>query len=169
MSRKTADRRSAFPSVGDQAIAGELGRRLDERGVGRRDDHVGALELLGVDQASLGPHERQQLLEALVKGVLVARLDRLDDGVVEVVEAVGLLVGEVVLALGRDPDDHAWPSCCLPCSSAGVSAPPPSPSSAFIFARSSSTWLCEVSSCSWRSMSSWPPPSRRLSSNAPAA
>src|SRR3954454_24042061 len=164
--------RSRLPVVTETSIRGlalprELLRRLDERGVGRRQDHVGALELLSVEQRALAADQREQLLEALVERVLVAAVDRLDDAVVEVVEAVGVLVGEAVLTLRRDADDHACPS--LPGSSAGVSVAVPWPSSAFIFARSSSTALCDVSSWSWRSMSSPPPPSARLSSKAPEA
>ena len=62
-------------------------------------------------------------------------------------------VVEPELALVGDPDDHEpWPS-----SSCLASAPlAPLPSSAFILASSSSTWLELESSWSWRSMSSWP-------------
>ena len=64
-----------------------------------------------------------------------------------------VIVGEAVLALRRDPDDHALALLAL-LERRAPRRPLPWPSSAFIFARSSSTWLCEVSSCSWRSMSS---------------
>ena len=41
---------------------------------------------------------------------LVAGLDGRLDGGVELVEPVERVVGDVVLALAQDPDDHAWPS-----------------------------------------------------------
>ena len=62
-----------------EALRRELGRGLDERGVGRREDHVGPLELVGVERRALGADEREHLLERLVEAVLVAGLDRRDD------------------------------------------------------------------------------------------
>ena len=89
-------------------------------------------------------HELEHLLEDLVEAVLVAGLDRRDGRVVELVEALGVLVGQAVLVLRRDPDDHGWPPWAL---LVGAACPPrapataraPWPSSAFSFARSSST------------------------------
>ena len=81
-------------------------------------------------------HERQQLVEGGAPAGLVVAVDGRDRGVVELVELVVELVGELVLALLGDADDHAWPSSsCL--DSAG--AAPGGPSSAFILASSSST------------------------------
>src|SRR5207247_8417209 len=99
-----------------------------------RQDVVRHAEVV-VGSALPTAHERQQLLERGVERVLVAGVDRGDDGVVELVELVVLAVVEVVLALARDPDDH-WappPSICPCCGEL------PEPSSALIWASSSST------------------------------
>src|SRR6185312_4227690 len=95
-----------------------------------------------VQRVAVARHQVQHLRPELLEPGLVALLDRRDGAVVELVEAVGVTVGQLELALARDPDDHALSS---PCSSAGAS-PPPSPSSAFILASSSSTWTPLVSS-----------------------
>src|SRR3954451_19615403 len=160
-------------SVRDQPVAGEVLAGLDEAEVGRRDDQVGLLELLVVEPLPVAAHQLEHLLEDRVEAALVAAVDRRDRIVVQFVEPLPVAVGEPVLALRGDPHDHAGFSCW------GVASPSPAssacgggdpwPSSAFMRARSSSTCDEEVSSASWRSMSSPPEPSWRLSSNAPEA
>src|SRR4029450_699369 len=113
---------------------------------------------------TLAPHQLEHLLERGVEAVLVVAVHRRHRGVVELGELLARAVGHAVLALGGDADDHAWRSCWEDCSGSSTvpsASPAPSspagaamPSSAFILARSSSTWLWDVSSCSWRSMSS---------------
>jgi hypothetical protein len=124
---------------------------LDEAEVGRRDDHVGLLDLVVAEPLAVAAHQLEHRLEELVEAVLVARLDRGDGLVVEVVEPGRILVGQPVLILGRDPDDHAGRSCSegsplAPEPSSPAAGALPEPSSAFIRARSSSTALPEVSS-----------------------
>src|SRR4051794_14507291 len=151
--------------VGGQPIPSELLARLDEREVGRRQDDLGGLEVVVVERLALGAHHVQELLERRVEGVLVAAIDGGDGRVVELVEPRVVAVVESVLALVRDPDDHAGP----PSGSCLAWSPSPVPSSAFILASSSSSSLEELSWASWRSMSSWPGPSAVRSSNVPAA
>src|ERR671915_423500 len=153
------------PSVRDQALSCELALRLLERHVARREDHVRLDQLVVVERVAVARHQLEHLGPELAEADLVALLDRAHGAVVQLVEAVGVLVGQAELALPRDPDDHAF---SFPCSSAGES-PPPLPSSAFIFASSSSTCAPLVSSFSWRSMSSSPGPSWVMSSKVPAA
>src|SRR3954463_16603132 len=151
--------------VRDQALARELVAGLGERDVPRRHDHVGDNELLVRQRVAVGRDELEQLVEELAKAGLVALLDRAHRAVVELVEAVAVLVGDLELTLAGDADDHA-PS--LPSPRAGAS-PPPEPISAFILASSSSTWAPAPSDASSRSMSSCPSPSWVMSSNVPAA
>ena len=122
------------------------------RSDGRQDD-VGGVEVVVLELLALGAHDLQQLLEGRVEASSSPDVDRPHGGVVELVEARVQAVVEAVLPLVGDPDDHEpWPSSiCL-----DSPAPEPGPSSAFILASSSSTWV-ELESCaSWRSMSSWP-------------
>src|SRR4051794_10778200 len=162
-------------SVGDEALAGELRARFRERQIRRGDDHVGLLEHVVGDGRAVTADEIEQGLERRCEALLVPRLDGGHDLVVEVVELVHVLVGELVLPLGRDAHDHAGrsgdgagapASSPLP-SACGVGVP--WPSSARNRARSSSTAEAEDSSCSCRSMSSWPAVRLSWSSNAPAA
>src|SRR3954452_23882329 len=153
-------------SVGDEAVTRELVTGLGERQIRRRDDHVGLLEHVVADGPAVAAYELQQRREGRQKGLLVTRLDGRDDLVVQLVEAVGVLVGEVVLPFGGDADDHAGRSsdgvggagagagvaAGSPEPSAGCGAAP-CPSSARKRARSSSTAEELESSCSWRSMS----------------
>ena len=99
---------------------------------------------------AVGADELEHLGEDRVEARLVAGVDRLDRVVVERVEALGVLVREAVLVLGRDPDDHCWPPGCDDCCSCSRARPgrarapgrsEPWPSSALSLARSSSTWL----------------------------
>src|SRR4051794_12019349 len=164
-------------SVRDEAFTRELVTGLLERQVGGRDDHVGLLQHVVADGLAVGADELDEGGEGGVEGLLVSGLDGADDLVVELVEPVGVRVREVVLPLRGDPDDHAgrsWEG-----AGAGVDAgsPEPSaawgavpwPSSARSRLRSSSTAEAEDSSCSWRSMSSWPAVRLSWSSNAPEA
>src|SRR3954468_4587376 len=120
--------------VGDQALAGELVLGLGEGRVGRREEDVGALVVAvrppGADLAAV----IEQRGERLEERCLVAALGGGDGGVVELVEVVAVAVVDPELALAHDPHDHApaLPSPSSPCA-------PPLPSSAFIFASSSST------------------------------
>src|SRR3954447_4391856 len=155
-----ARRRAA--SVGYQALAAELVLRLGERGVARRHDHVRADELVVGDRTALGRDELEQLLELLSEGGLVVGVTGRDHRIVQLVQPVALVVGELVLPLARDADDHF-----SPCSSAAGSSPP-FPISDFIFASSSSTCWPALSCSSWRSMSSWAGPRCVMSSNVPA-
>src|SRR5437899_4024474 len=138
--RTTADPASRCISlVRYQPLARELGRSLLEADVGRRQDHIRSDQLVVVDRPARALHELEQLTPDVGELVLVARLDGGDGRVVQLVEPVGLVVGELVLTLRRDPDDH-WAGSCLPCSRAGDSAGDGAgPSSAFIFDSSSST------------------------------
>src|SRR3954469_14056589 len=159
--------------VGDEAVARELLAGLDEAEVGRRQDDVGFLELVVGERPAVAAHELEHLLEDLVEAILVAGLHRGHRVVVERVQALGVLLGQVVLPLGGDADDHAGFSFGAAVSSPAGRVPwaaaLPWPSSAFMRARSSSTAEEDVSSCSWRSMSSWPAVSESWSSNAPDA
>ena len=85
--------------------------RLGERQVRRREDHVGLLEHVVGDGLAVAADELEQRLERRLEALLVAGLDRRHDLVVELVELVGVLVGDLVLPLGGDPDDHAGFSC----------------------------------------------------------
>src|SRR5205085_7454852 len=165
-----AERRARPALVRDQPLARELGRGLVEADVGRRQDHVRPDQLVVVDRPARALHELEQLAPDLAELRLVPCLHCGDGRVVELVESVGLVVWELVLTVRRDPDDH-WAGSCLPCSRAGDSAGAGAgPSSAFIFASSSSTCAPEESCESSLSMSSSPPsPSAVMSSNAPAA
>src|SRR4029079_19576980 len=125
--------------LGNQPVAAELLAGLRERDIGRRQDVVGHTQGIVRDMLA-GAHEREQLLERLVEAVLVVGVDRGDDGVVELVELRVLTVVQAVLALARDPDDHwASPLCSWPPSSCPCGGALPDPSSAFIWASSSST------------------------------
>src|SRR3954468_8443429 len=121
--------------VGDQALAGELVLGLGAGRVRRREQDVGAFELVvrhpGADLADV----IEQRSERLEERRLVAALGGGDGGVVELVEVVAIAVVDPELTLAHDPDDHA-PALPSPSSPCGA---PPVPSSAFIFASSSST------------------------------
>src|SRR5918999_4840343 len=163
---------SSSISVRDQAVAGELALGLLKGYVARWQDDVRLDQLVVVESVAVAGHQIEHLRPELVEPLLVALLDRRHRLVVQLVEPVGVLVGQAKLPFARDAHDHqAEPSFLLPSpsSSAGESAHPPLPSSAFIFCSSSSTWAPLVSSCSSRSMSSWPEPSCVMSSNVPAA
>src|SRR4051812_26079587 len=141
--------------VGDQAFAGELLAGLGERQVGRREGVLRGLEGVGVERLRLGADDGGQVLAGGGEAVLVARLDRPDDRVVELVEAGVEAVVQAVLSLVGDADDHACPP-----SPSCLASPPCEPgfSSAFIFASSSSTSLEELSCAGWRFLSSLPGP-----------
>ena len=156
--------------VGDQPVAGELGRRLDERGVGRREDHVGLLELVVVERRALARgRARASPRSASWKRVLVAGVDRRRRPVVELVEAVGLVVREA----GTGPPWRSGRSrlaLLARLERRAASAPLPWPSSAFMLRevvvdrRSARSARAAGGRCRPGRA-----PSARLSSNAPAA
>ena len=168
-------------SARDQALALELRLRLLERDVGRRQDHVRARRGRRRRPARRARgRSRAASSKASWKCCLVVGLAGADGRVVELVELGHVGVGDLVLALVRDPDDHcacSWlaprlaggadalspavaarAACPLPspAPSSPAGARPPTPSSAFIFASSASTSLVLESCLSWRSMSSSP-------------
>ncbi len=74
----------------------------------RRQDHVGALELVVAQWRSLGAHVVEQLTKGIGKAVLGAAFDDRDNALLELGETVAVAVVEPVLALARDADDHPW-------------------------------------------------------------
>src|SRR5947208_13033087 len=80
-------------SVGDQALAGEVTAGLFERQVGRRQDHVRALQLVVVDARAGVAHVVDQRLVGRRKLLLAPALNGRDDGALELVEAVQVLSG----------------------------------------------------------------------------
>src|SRR4051794_35455992 len=87
-------------SVRDEAVTGELVTGLGERQVRRRDDHVGLLEHVLGDRGAIAAHQLQQRRECGLEALLVTGLDGFHDFVVELVELVDVVVGEVVLPFG---------------------------------------------------------------------
>ena len=141
-------RHQATRQVGDEALVRQELLGLLEREVLGRDDRVRGAQVLVRELLAAVPHRVGERLQARPQGTLVALGDRAGDLCIELVEARDQRVVDAELALAQQPDDHAF----SPSISFGGSSP--LPSSAFIFASSSSTWLpCEISA-SWRSMSS---------------
>src|SRR5581483_1046493 len=133
--------------VRDEALAREQLARLVEREVLRRQHGVRRHELLVREAGAAVADGRGQRLQPVPERALIVRLDGSHDRIVELVQPLEQRVVDAELPLAEQPDDHvASPSICFGAS--------PCPSSAFIFASSSSTWLpCEIcASC--RSMSS---------------
>src|SRR5687767_12989734 len=87
----TATTASDPGSVGDQPFPGELPLRLGEGDVAWWQDHVRLHELLVVDRRAVGLHEREHLVPELRERALVARFNRRDGLVVELVEALRVL------------------------------------------------------------------------------
>ena len=168
---------SSEPLVGDQALAAELVVGLGEREVRRREDHVGLLELVLAELAARrcararasprrprGSGPRRRPRRRRPPGCRASLSRSASSSGRRYWSSVAIRT----ITPGRPGSAAALVGRARPPRGPGDGALP-WPSSAFIFARSSSTWLPEVSSASWRSMSSWPAVSVRLSSNAPAA
>src|ERR1700733_3611720 len=148
-------RNGGASSARDQNLAAEIRPGLLERDVGRREDHVRGVEPIVADRLPLLADEREQAIERLVEMLPIATLTRRDRVVVELIQLGGVVVPDVVLPLGGDPDDHGacpWegPACSASAGAAAGELPAPSsptlvgepvPSSAFIFASSESTSL----------------------------
>jgi hypothetical protein len=72
----------------------------------RREDHVGLDELVVRQRLAARFDERDHLCEQRTELLLVARLDSRDGRVVQFVQALGVPVRQLELALSRDSDDH---------------------------------------------------------------
>src|SRR5919108_1137100 len=89
------------PLIRDQALARELGLGLLEGDVARREDDVGLDQLVLVERVAIAGDKLEHLRPQLAEGRLVALLDGRDGAVVQLVQALAVLVGEAVLALPR--------------------------------------------------------------------
>src|SRR5690242_13003671 len=101
-------------SPGDQAVAAEQVRDLVQGGVGVRQDQVRGVQTAGVVRRSQGAYAVQQGGQRRPELGVVPRLDRGLHGRVELVEPVERVVGDVVLTLAEDPDDHVSSSAAAP-------------------------------------------------------
>ncbi len=117
--------------------------RFVEREILGRNDGIRRREI-GVFEGRPGAaHRLGEPAQRVAHRRLVTRLERSPDLVVELVEPDCDLIVDPPLAFAHHADDHVSNSffSSAPASSTGAS---PWPSSAFIFASSSSTWLpCE--------------------------
>src|SRR4051812_26343419 len=94
-------------SVGNEAVAGEGFAGLDEREIRRRQDHVGLLEHVVADRRAFTAYEVEHRVKERVEALLIPGLNGRDGVVVELVELVRVVIGDLVLALRGDADDHA--------------------------------------------------------------
>ena len=74
----------------------------------RRQDHIGAVELVVAERRSLGAHVVEQLAEGVGEAVLAAAFDDRDHVLLELGETLAVAVVEAILALAGDADDHPW-------------------------------------------------------------
>src|ERR1700686_3062838 len=144
-------------------------RELLARAVLGREDQLRRREVLGGQRRTVLAHRREQAGEGGAGGLVVPRGDGGLELCVDRVQAVKQLVGDLVLPLFLDTDDHRGaPSvggsvaCFATPSAAGGGC-------ALSLASSTSTSLWLESCESWRSMSSSPLPSAVRSSNVPAS
>src|ERR1700678_2721033 len=119
-----------------------------------------------IAEALAGAHKLQQVREPSLELLRISRLGGCGDLGVELFERRQLVLGQLVLALGGDPYDHA-PAAFSP-GSVSCGAAAPEASSAFIFASSESTSLSLVTWSSCRETSSSPASSCMGSSSVPA-
>ena len=117
-------------STRDQTVAAEHVANLRQRGVGHRQDQVARLERVGLVLRPGRAYAVEQRREGGLELLLVARLDGGLDARVEVVERRDRVVGEVVLPLTEDADDHFWsPEDSVVSGSASRISPPSAPAS----------------------------------------
>src|SRR5215218_342306 len=158
--------RAISSSPRDEALVAEDLANFVDGGVGAGKDQVGGADPVGRELLAGGADAGQQGLQGGGELGVVAGVDRLGEVVVEPVELVDVVLGDVELALAADPDDHrrssstgastgAWadagaavsspePSSCLAVVLPPVSSPRRRVSSASTagsaMSRSSSAW-----------------------------
>src|SRR6266511_2381709 len=116
--------RAISASPRDEALLAEHGADLLDGGVRARQHQLGWAEIilgqLGAGLADAG----QQALEGGLEGALVVGVDRLLELLVEPVQLVHALLGNLELPLAHDSDDHLCSSSAgaLGVSSAGRSS-----------------------------------------------
>src|SRR5579871_3996757 len=136
--------------VRKQALAVEDLPGLVEAEVSRGDDEIRRIERAVVEPLAARADGGAERGERRVQRGLVAVRDCLLGSLVELVEPLRERVVDLPLALAHQPDDH----CPAPIAGGSPAGAEPWPSSAFIFASSSSTWFPCVTWASWRSRSS---------------
>src|SRR5829696_5983101 len=98
--------RAISRSPRDEPLVAEDLANFVDGGVGAGQDQVGGADPVGRELLAGGADAGQQSLEGRLELGLVAGVDRLGEVVVEPVELVDVVLGEVELALAADPDDH---------------------------------------------------------------
>src|SRR5918999_1729266 len=115
--------RAISVSPRDESLVAEDLANFMDGGVGAGQDQVGGADIVGRQLLAGGADAGQQGLEGGLELGLVAGVDRLGQAVVEPVELVDVVLGDLELALAADPDDHRRSS------SAGAGAGPAAGSS----------------------------------------
>src|SRR5215212_6114389 len=98
--------RAISVSPRDEPLVAEDLANFMDGGVGAGQDQVGGADPVGRELLAGGADAGQQGLQGRLELGLVAGVDRLGEVVVEPVELVDVVLGEVELALAADPDDH---------------------------------------------------------------
>src|SRR5215211_3932356 len=124
--------RAISSSPRDEALVAEDLANFVDGGVGAGKDQVGGADPVGRELLAGGADAGQQGLQGGGELGVVAGVDRLGEVVVEPVELVDVVLGDVELALAADPDDHRRSSSTGASTGAGadagaaVSSPEPS-------------------------------------------
>src|SRR5215213_8112580 len=114
--------RAISVSPRDEPLVAEDLSNFMDGGVGAGQDQVGGADPVGRELLAGGADAGQQGLQGRLELRLVADVDRLGEVVVEPVELVDVVFGEVELALAADPDDHRRSSSTGASAGAGAAA-----------------------------------------------
>src|SRR3989442_8121531 len=101
-----------------QPVVVEHGLDLVQGGALTRQDELGGAQVVVGDGPAQLPHLGLEGGQYRPEGLLVARLHRLDQGVVELVELAKGFVGDLQLSLAQDTQDHDFSPPAFPDSMA---------------------------------------------------
>lgn len=122
--RRAESTRSARRSVRYQALLAQESTHLFDACIGARQHELRRAEVVVGQTPPASAHPGEQLLESNPVCVNVPTLDGGDELLVELVELLQPLLGDVELALPQDADDHCWSS--RPGASSALRSPLPS-------------------------------------------
>src|SRR6266508_2929428 len=116
--------RAITASPRDEALLAEDGADLLDGRVRAREHQLGRTQIVFGQLAAGRADAGQEPLQGGLEGVLVVGVDPFLELLVEPVQLLHALLGNLVLPLAHDPDDHLCPSCAgaLGGSSAGRSS-----------------------------------------------